>query len=293
MQSLSGKSFLHLIGLIFIWMSSANGQIDSSHLGWKISLNTGLFLASSHSAAFYNGKETNDNKISFIINNPYHFQEIMGLLEASDTFRLHGLPSHMRYNPAIMVGFTFRNNFREDMAWFIEFNQAKLKAADFYTLEVDPKGQIATDPDLRTFSIYGEEQRFLFDLGLSREFELRNPMFRPFMDMGFTLTNTKVKANKIIVAERDYSLINIYGNQQYIPNSNLQTFDVDQGGIGYGGFFNAGVKFYVNHYFSLDPMVQLYLATTNLKPYNHMRPHLFFNIRLSVNNIFMFQEKHL
>jgi hypothetical protein len=276
------------------WLPAVtNAQIDSTNLGWKISLNTGLFLPSNYTAQFYNGKEVNENKISFILNNPYHYQDIMALLEASDTFRLHGLPSHMRYTPTILVGFSFRNNFREDMAWFLQFNQMRLRAADLYTLEVDPKGQIATDPDLRTFSIYGEEQRFLFDLGISREFELSTPMFRPFMDIGFSLTNTKVKIHKIIVEERDYSLINIYGNQQYIPNSNLQTFDVDQGGIGYGGFFNAGVKFYVNHYFSLDPMVHLYLVTTKLEPYNQMRPHLFFNLRLSVNNIFMFQEKHL
>lgn len=268
-------------------------QVDSSNIGWKISLNTGLFISSNYPASFYNGSEANDNKMSFILNNQYYRNEILSILEASDTFRLHGLPVHMRYNPAMMVGFSFRNNYSENKAWFLQFNQARLKAADRYTLEVDPKPFIATDPDLRTFMIWGEEQRFLFDFGLSREFEISSPMFRPYIDIGVSLSNTVVKANKIFVGEREFSLINIYGNQPYIPNSNLQTFIVDQGGIGFGGFVNAGIKFYVNEYFSIDPTVHIYAATTKLEPYNHLRPHFFFNIKLSANNLFMFSDKHL
>lgn len=269
------------------------GQIDSTNKGWKIALNTGLFLANNHSASFYNGNQINENRINFILNNQYHYNEIISILEASDTFMLHGLPTHMKYNPALLVGFCFRNNYSEDMAWFIQFNQMKLKAVDRYTLEVDPKPNIATDPDLRSFAIWGEEQRFLFDFGISREFEGPSPMYRPFIEIGASLTNTKVKVNKIYVGEREFSLINIYGNQQYIPNSNLQAFDVEQGGIGFGGFVNAGMKFYVNTYFSLDPTIHFYFNTTKLEPYQQLRPHFFFNLRLSVNNLFMFQERHL
>jgi hypothetical protein len=281
------------LSLLLMTPLMALGQIDSTNLGWKIGLNSGLFLPSNHSAAFYNGQDNNVNTIDFVLKNQYHFNDIMALLEASDTFRLNGLPVRMKYNPALMIGFSFRNNFAEDKAWFIQFNQSKLKAADRYTLEVDPRDQIATDPDLRTFMIWGEEQRFMFDLGYSQEFEGPTPMFRPFLEAGVTLTNTKVKAHKIFVVEREYSLINLYGNQPYIPNSNMQEYNVEQGGIGYGGFLNAGIKLYVNHYFSLDPAFHLYFATANLDGYNHLRPHLFFNIRMSVNNLFIFQEKHL
>lgn len=276
-----------------IFFQSVTAQIDGTNKGWKIALNAGLFLSSNHPASFYNGSEENENKISFILKNPYHFQEIMGLLEASDTFFLHGIPTRMQYSPTVLVGINFRNNFRENMAWFLQFNQMKLLAKDVYTLEVDPLDHIATDPDLRTFTIWGEEQRYLFDFGISREFEGPGKMFRPFLEGGFTLANVKVKANKIKVADREYSLINIYGNKSYIPNSNMQTFDVDQGGIGYGGFINIGMKLYVNTYFSLDPTLHVYFTTTRLEPYQQLRPHFFFNLRLSVNNLFMFQEKHL
>lgn len=281
------------IGVCLVWVQGAYGQVDSSNLGWKISLNTGLFLSSNHPASFYNGDPQNDNRITFVLDNKYIYEEIMGLLEASDTFILSSLPSQMRYNPSLLVGFTFRKNFREDLAWFLNFNQVTLRATDFYTLEVDPLDNIATDPDIRQFAIWGEEQRYLFDFGLSKEFESSSPMFRPFFEGGITLTNTLVKANKIKVYDRDFSLVNIYGNNPYIPNSNMQTYDVDQGGIGYGGFLNAGIKCYVNHYFSIDPTMHFYLATTHLKPYDQIRPHFFFNIRLTVNNLFAFQEKHL
>ncbi len=270
-----------------------SGQTDSTNTGWKVALNAGFFIPSNHSAAFYNGREYNENKISFILKNQYQYNDILSLLEASDTFRLAGLPEKMKYTPTLMVGFSFRNNFRENRAWFIQFNQVKLRAADFYSLEVDPKPFIATDPDYRTFSIIGEENRYLFDLGYSHEFKLRSPMFRPFADVGFSLSNTRVRSHKIRVGEREFSLINIYGSNSYVPNTDLQTFEVIQGGLGYGGFANVGVKLYVNNYISLDPTVHFYLATVKLEGYNQLRPHYFLNIRLSVNNLFLFHENQM
>ncbi len=272
---------------------SARSQIDSTNLGWKIGLNAGYYIASRHTAGFYSGHDHNENTISFVFNNKYHFQEIMGLLHASDTFRLEGLPERMRYTPTMMVGFLFRNNFSEDKAWFIQFNQVRLRTSDFYTIEVDPKPNIAIFPDLRSFSIIGEENRYHIDLGYSQEFALRSPMYRPFIDAGITFTNTRVRSHKIRIEEKQYSLINVYGSQNYVPNTDLQTFEVIQGGVGFGGFFNLGMKFYVNEYFSLDPVVHLYVNTINLEGYNHLRPHLFFNIRLMVNNLFLFNQRHM
>lgn len=285
------KLFLFVTISLFSFGKSIS-QIDSTNIGWKIGINAGVYVSSNYHAGFYSGHDNNKNSINFILGNRYHFQEIMHLLNATDSFRLHGLPEQMKYSPAVMVGFSFRNNFKEDMAWFIQFNQVRLRSVGLFTLEVDPKDNILTFPDLRTYNIYGEEQRFTFELGISREFEIRSPMFRPFIDAGITFTNTKVRANKINIEEREFSLINVYGNQTYVPNSNMQTFLVEQGGLGYGGFFSFGTKFYVNNFFSLDPSLTLFFNTTNLEPYNLARPNFFFNIRMSVNNIFLYQERH-
>lgn len=279
-----------LMALLLLFSASAFSQIDSSNLGWKIGINAGFYLPSNHSAGFYNGKDHNENNINFILKNSYQYNEIFALLEASDTFRLADLPYRMKYTPTLMVGFIFRNNFQENRSFYFQFNQAKLKVSDAFTLEVDPKPNIATFPDYRTYAITGEEHRFVFDVGYSQEFGLKSPMFRPYIDGGFTLINTKVRSHKIRIEGREYSLINIYGNQPYIPNSNLQTFDVDQGGIGYGVSFTGGIKLYVNNFISLDPSVQLSMCGINLTGYNQMKPHLFFNLRLMINNLFLFQE---
>jgi len=269
------------------------GQIDSSNLGWKIGLNAGYFVPSRHSAGFYSGHDYNENTINFILKNKYQFQEIMGLLDATDTFRLEGLPERMKYTPTLMVGFLFRNNVTENQAWFIQFNQVKLRASDFYTIEVDPKPLIGIFPDLRSYAIIGEENRYHIDLGYSHEFRLSTEMYRPFIDIGFTLTNTRVKSHKIRIEEREYSLVNVYGSNSYVPNTDLQTFQVIQGGVGYGGFLNLGLKLFVNNYFSLDPVIHFYLNTVNLDGYNHIRPHMYFNVRLAVNNLFLFNQTQL
>lgn len=264
---------------------------DSTRLGWQVGLSTGFFIPSAHTASFYNGKEGNENTIGYILNNKYYYEEIFSLLEASDTFMLRNLPTDMRYNNSMMVGFTFRNKYRKDFSWYFSIRQVRLKSADFYTLEVDPLKHIATEPDIRRFMIWGEEDRHHFDFGVTWEFFAKVPAFVPTFDLGLTVTNAKVKTHKIFVNEKEFSLINVYGNQPYIPGSGQQTFLVEQGGIGFGGYVTLGGRYNINSSFSLDPSVQLYVNTIHLKPYQQPRLHLLFNLTFSVNNLLMLRNE--
>ncbi len=286
---------LYSILIILLFLCSmpvyGNSPDDSTRLGWQVGLSTGFFIPSPHSASFYNGKEGNENTIGYILKNKYYYEEVFSLLEASDTFLLQNLPSDMRYNNSMMVGFTFRNKYRKDFSWYFSIRQVRLKAADFYTLEVDPLKHIATEPDIRRFMIWGEEDRHHFDFGVTWEFDSKLTGFYPSFDLGVTVTNAKVKTHKIFVNEREFSLINVYGNQPYVPGSGQQTFMVEQGGIGFGGFVTAGGRYYINSSFSLDPSVQLYVNTIHLKPYQQPRLHILFNLTFSVNNLLMLRNE--
>lgn len=281
---------LSTIILLFVSISLF-AQEDTTNLGWKVGLNVGMYQANNYAANFYNGSEDNLNKISLITENFYHYQNIYDILDAADTLFVSGIPTNMKYDPAVAIGFVIRNNFRDDFAWFLQFNQVTLTARDLYTIEVDPK-DFATEPDLRSFSVWGKEQRYMIDFGFSKEFPLEN-RYRAFIDLGVTLTNHKVVENKILVHDKEFSIINIYGNKPYVPNSGMQAYTIEQGGLGYGGFINSGIKLYVNDFFSIDPMVHVYMHTTGLEGYKTFKPHFYFNIRFCVNNLFLFSQRNL
>ncbi len=278
---------LYLVSLVHNTLLAQDQPDIEDNLGWKIALNAGLYLPNHYHASFYNGTPKNENTIGYILDNKYHFMDIMNILEASDTFLLYALPERMRYEPALCIGFTLRNNFREDWSWYFMFNQTTLIAKDVFTLRVDPLN-IGVMPDLRSYPIWGKEKRFIIDLGFTKEKALLNSNHRPFVEFGATFTNTLVIEHKISIEEKDFNLINIYGTQSYIPNSGLQTFEVEQGGLGFGVHANIGIKLIINDYFSLDPAMHFYINSINLNKYNHIKPHLYFNLRLSINNLFLF-----
>jgi hypothetical protein len=292
-QFKSGLKVLLITSVYLLQPALMNAQRDSSGSGWQIGLSTGYFMPSSRSAAFYNGAQGNENTIGYIIKNPYLYNEIFSILEASDTFLLYALPTDMRYTANMMVGFTFRNKYKNDFSWYLSLRQVNLRAADTYTLQVDPLQHIATEPDLRRFMIWGEEQRHHIDFGVTWEFPGKVPQFVPSLDAGVTMTNVKVKEHKIYVEEREYSMINIYGSQQYVPGVNLQVIPVEQGGIGFGAFAGVGGRYTINDYFSLDPSFQVYINTINLEPYNQLSPHFLFNLSFTITNLLMYQNRQL
>lgn len=57
----------------------------------------------------------------------------------------------------------------------------------------------------------------MIDIGIDRIF--RCSIMNLFVESGLHLNNTRVVENKIRIADQNYSIVNVYGSQGYIPNA--------------------------------------------------------------------------
>lgn len=233
---------------------------------WHFGLDFGMYVPGSGPANYYNGSETNINRLSYVMSNKYWYQDIKNALKAADTVIINELPSGMKYNIAMMGGLFIRFNFNKRNGLCFQANYTQLKTEDAVTVLVDPKPYLAI-PDLRTYPIRGMEYRVLMDLIYQRTFTLKSKI-NLFVQAGPAFNYTRVLKSSVSFEGTEYSMINIYGDQFYIPNTSLQQNTVIQGGFGYGLMFGGGAGFPLTDYFAVEPGFYFHFNNVALKGYD-------------------------
>jgi hypothetical protein len=256
---------------------------------WSFSINTGVMFASKYHANFYNGAEGNQNEISYILDNQYIRNSIRNAI--NDTFALYGMPTDMKYQPAFCVGFSIKKKFNNHIGAFAQFNFSRLKTTDVFTLKLGatPPG---TTTNLRLINcpIWGKEDRINIDLGVSGEIKLADKIYG-FLEGGLNINNTRVKQNMIAIDPvGEFSIINVYGNQQWVPNTQLQEYPIKEGGLGIGAFLSPGFEFRFNDNAAVDLLGSVYYSKINLMHYSAFGLHynvmirFVFSTSVSVDN---------
>jgi len=184
--------------------------------GLTFGLNMGVFKGSSEQATYYNGSDRNENSIKYFINNTYFYNEIKQRLNQRD-FTLYSVPSSMSYDMSMMIGFYARYNYNNTTGIFVQFNFSKLNTQNQFALKVDSV-TFTSEPALKYFPVYGQEERTYIDLGLYKDFYFGEKT-NFWVEGGFSFNNTIVKKNGIMVGDLDLSIINVYGNRPYVPNT--------------------------------------------------------------------------
>jgi len=276
MEQLLKASILLLIttisGLSVNAQSDGNkAEVDFSKdgRGWSFGLNVGVYYTSKGTANFYNGNPSNINNVNYVMSNYYWYQDIFHALGAHDSISVAGLPQNMHYKLAMQPGLYAQYSFNPQLALVIEFNYMRLKTNDAISFEVDPK-TYATEPDLRLYPMRGSEERVYADIGLKKTFP-KTDKYSWFIMGGVNVNSTKVKKSAFYVEEIEYSMINTYGNSSYIPNSNMQTYEVYQGGIGFGMFAGGGASLTFGNVV-IEPGITAHLLMVKLEHYNEMNP---------------------
>ena len=257
---------------LFAQSTDEKAEFDYSNdgKGWVFGLNIGMYYPSKKTANFYNGSSSNIDSVNLIMKNYYRYQEIYVALKAHDTIFIDGLPQNMHYKVALQPGLYAQYSFSPQFALVIQFNYMRLKTNDVITIEVDPK-PYATNPDLVLCPLRGVEERVYADIGLKRSFPKKNNLSL-FAIGGLNINSTKVKTCSFYVNETEYSMINQYGNSNYIPNSNMQTYNVYQGGIGVGMFAGGGASFTFGNGIVLEPGITAHWLMVKLEHYKDMNP---------------------
>jgi hypothetical protein len=253
---------------------------DEKARGWLLGLNMGMIAPSGYPANFYNGSQSNSNKISLIIDNQYYRPIIEQ--KVGYGIKSYTLPANMSYGPNMSVGFYARFNQNARSAWFVQFNYQKLKANDVFFLNLDVPSGFSFDKTYLQCPIIGQEERTNIDFGYMRNYPINETMDF-LLETGLNFSNTKVLKNMILIEDLEYS-IKYVGNHPDGPYSTNNTYEIRQGGIGIGAFIGSGVMLKFNENISLDPIASLYWSQTNLEGYNAFKPSFVFFARFVFRN---------
>ena len=277
---------LFLAILLFFSSRQLSAQKNEEYNGWTFGLNFGLYYPSGYTANYYNGSSSNENKASWVFNNYYWYQEIYNALDANDTVFIadNGLPENMHYKIVINPGLFGEYRFNKLYSLIFEFNYLKLKANDAISIEVDPK-EYSTNPDLRLYPVKGIEERVYFNLALKRFFESNKANVMYFALGGINVNNTKVLKNALYIESKEYSMINIYGKQNYVPNTSMQTFSVYEGGIGFGLSAGVGASVTFDNGIVLEPGITANWNRINLEGYKRFTPGVGIYMRFILNSL--------
>ncbi|MBI4931875.1 MAG: hypothetical protein HY841_14020 [Bacteroidetes bacterium] len=153
------------------------------------------------------------------------------------------MPSNLKYNPAVMVGMNFFYGFTKKDALLLNATSSKLTLNGNFTI-------VITDPligpqqpgyqNIKTFSITGAEQRYMFQLGY-RKILGDNDVFNFFVEAGPSLNIAKYARNQIAINNLQIDLTAYY-SQPYYATYRARYLN----GAGLGAFAGLGFEFRAN-----------------------------------------------
>jgi hypothetical protein len=254
-------------------------EVDSIRR-WEFGINLGAYFPNKYSANFYNGIPTQENSVDYVFKNKYWYQEIKQSLGSVDTVVISGYPTNMHYQVAFTGGIFVRFNFNRKNGIYLEANYTQLNASDVVTVEVDPYSYTSI-PDIRLIPIIGKEGRVLIDLGYQRSFPLKSKIYF-FLQGGGLMCYTQVIHSFIDVEGIEYNLINIYGSQGYIPNTNTQTQNINQNAFGFGGYLGTGVGIPLTDMYGMELGGSMQYYPVNLKNYPDWKPSFSVYLRILI-----------
>lgn len=205
-------------------------------LRFDYGMTMGFYIAHAATANYYNG--TGENSVESILSMSYNYNRVRQ--DIGYDFQLHGLPTEMSYKPAVMLGFFGSIGFSPKASLMAEFNYAKLKAQDKFTLEIERVVFIEGD-NIELYDIWGTEERLDLRFSFQYTFLSKSSYLHPFLESGVSITDTKMKENRIRIHSQTLS----------IRNPSNTYYQVRDYGIGFGGFATLGLKMDVNESFAL------------------------------------------
>ena len=248
----------------------------------------GFYFAGNGSAGFYSGKEGNENNASYIMKNKYWYDEIYWSVNAFDTVFIKEYPEKMKYNPAFSFGLFVKYNVDCHTSFYLQFHYAKFTAKDIITFEVDPPIDYLAEPDIRLYPVIGIEERNMVDLGYNYIFG-NKPASRFFIGAGINMNSSLVKESVLRIEDKPYNMVNIYSTG-YIPGANTQSYDIRQGGIGFGIFGTVGGRFEFNEAVAIEPGVSVYYKYINLESYKGFYPQVNFFVKICLRDLVSFEQ---
>lgn len=263
--------------------------------GFDLYIGSGAFFANKQNALYYNGSRLNECNLDYIFNNHYWYEEIQREVNRlyphvsitdEISYREENLDWNVRYKIKTMLHLGARYKFGRNWGLALSYSFTRLTTSSQLLLNYSSvSGNLVDAP---VMELHGKEDRSMIDLSASYLISQLNPIAKPFIEVGAQFNFCKAKLFKALIGEREWTLLDPYNGQSYVPGAQMNTYDVIYGGAGYGLSFAAGLKIVVSKSVSIDPAFYGCMAAYGIKP---LQERVFnFNygviIRLVMNDYF-------
>lgn len=263
-------------------------------MGFDFFIGAGIYKGSKAQAGYYSGIPTNENNLDYIFGNYYWKKDIVDLIVKNNsyvsyndsTISVKEYPGRMRYAPsmAIQLGFTYKYSKNWGMTFTYSFSRCVVK--DFFTVRYDNAVPGNERNDYLLYGLIGKENRSFFDLSARYTFH-PSKIVKPFIEIGAQFNYVKVHSFDAIIEEKEFSLLDIYGGEAYVPGVSMQTFKVIYGGPGFGFSADVGLKIVCSPTISLDPMFYISVSKFGLKGYKDFGLNWGAFVRIIMNDSFL------
>ena len=255
----------------------AMGNENGPAMWFEYGMNMGFYFAHRSTASYYNGSEGGSGgrrSLEQVMRTSLNYNRIRQ--DLGYDFSLHALPMDMRYTPSMMLGFFGSLHFGPRSALLADFNYTKLRVEDQFTLQLDRFSNIEGD-NIERFTITGSEERVDLRLGYQHTFLSKDSYIHPYLEAGFSLTDTKVREIRTQIRNSTYSLFHA-STTQYTLERDF--------GMSAGGFAGAGLKMEVNENFRLTVGYASLYTQINLGENAESRFQHSLFVRLNLDGLF-------
>ena len=241
---------------------------------WVYGISFGMYMPNNSTANYYNG--TGEHSVENALNRQWNYDRIVRHLdEVIENFWVYELPTNMRYNPGLQVGFYGGLNLSNSFALLGEFNYTRLILADRFTIATD-RETFTSEPFLVLSDLSGTEERIELRLGFQYTM-LTKGYIHPFMESGLNITDVKVIENRV----------NIKGLTINIRDFRGEYYNIRDYGMGFGVYTGIGLKMDVSDAVAIRTGASVSFSRINLGDNHEIKPQFTAFIRLNLNDVFV------
>lgn len=262
--------------------------------GFDFYIGGGMFFAGKYNANYYNGRAENECNLHYVFDNQYWREDILeevvnnyAYISTTDSlyYKEEDLPSQMNYSIKTALSLGIRYKITDGWAISLTYNFSRLVAQSQYLLSYHSVS--GNQNDQPVMILYGKEDRSLFDLSGSYVTHFHR-IVRPFFELGvqFNYAEAKTFYTKLQNGSQQYTLLDPYGGESYVPGAQMTTYKVHYGGPGFGASAALGVKFVFNKTVSIDPTFYVSASRLGMEGYKDIALSYAAVIRIVMSDFF-------
>ena len=266
--------------------------------GFDFYIGGGMFFANKYNANYYNGRADNECNLHYVFDNRYWRDDILeevvknySYISTSDSiyYREEDLPRQMNYKIKMGISLGVRYKISDGWAVSLSYSLTRLVASDQFLLSYHSVSGNQYDQPIMI--LYGKEDRSLFDLSGSYVTHFSR-IVRPFFELGvqFNYAEAKTFYTQLQKGSQQYTLLDPYGGESYVPGAQMTTYKVHYGGPGFGASAALGVKFVFNKTVSIDPTFYVSASRLGMKGYKDIALSYAALIRIVMTDFFISRQ---